>query len=153
MIVDYELPKRKYIGTTSMTATLSFFVANQAMVKEGSLVMDPFVGTGSLLVACAHMGAKVLGGDLDARVLNGKDGKNIATNFVQYNLASKAGLDVVRADMSFYKHTWRMDGLLDAIVGDVPYGHRAGAKKVGREEYKPVPEELYVCNCDVFNNT
>ena len=34
---------------------------------------DPFVGTGSILVAAAHLGAKTLGADIDVRVV--RDGK------------------------------------------------------------------------------
>lgn len=39
-----------------MDATLSMLMANQALVKTGDLVFDPFVGTGSLLVAAAKYG-------------------------------------------------------------------------------------------------
>lgn len=39
-----------------MDPTLSMLMANQALVQAGSLVLDPFVGTGSLLVAAAKCG-------------------------------------------------------------------------------------------------
>jgi len=42
-------------------------------VRRGDLVYDPFVGTGSQLVAAAHLGALTLGADIDVRVL--RDGK------------------------------------------------------------------------------
>lgn len=42
-----------------MDATLSLLMANQALVKPGDLVYDPFVGTGSLLVAAAKFGGNV----------------------------------------------------------------------------------------------
>ncbi len=46
-------------------------------VRRGSFVYDPFVGTGSLLVAAAHMGATTLGADIDVRVVrDGKRGKD-----------------------------------------------------------------------------
>ena len=38
-------------------------------VRPGSLVFDPFVGTGSILVAAAHYGAHTMGADIDARVI------------------------------------------------------------------------------------
>lgn len=41
---------------------------NQGKVRRGSLVMDPFVGTGSILVSAAHRGAVTLGMDIDIRV-------------------------------------------------------------------------------------
>jgi tRNA (guanine10-N2)-methyltransferase len=40
--------------------------------KKGSLVYDPFVGTGSLLVTCAHFGAFPIGSDIDGRQIRGK---------------------------------------------------------------------------------
>ena len=36
-------------------------------------MFDPFVGTGSILVAAAHLGAVTLGADIDIRSL--RDGK------------------------------------------------------------------------------
>lgn len=39
-----------------MDPTLSLLMANQALVKSGDLVFDPFVGSGSLLVAAAKSG-------------------------------------------------------------------------------------------------
>lgn len=42
-------------------------------VKKDDLVYDPFVGTGSILVAAAHLGACTIGADIDMRVV--RDGK------------------------------------------------------------------------------
>jgi tRNA (guanine10-N2)-methyltransferase len=71
LLDDYALNKRKYIGTTSTKAELAFLMANQALVKPGSLVYDPFVGTGSIIISCAVFGALVYGSDIDIRVLKG----------------------------------------------------------------------------------
>lgn len=40
-----------------------------AQVRRGSLVFDPFVGTGSILIAAAARGALTLGADIDMRVI------------------------------------------------------------------------------------
>jgi tRNA (guanine10-N2)-methyltransferase len=45
----YSLKKRKYIGPTSCDARLAFVMNNLARVKPGSMVLDPFMGTGSLV--------------------------------------------------------------------------------------------------------
>lgn len=58
LIHEISLRTRKFIGNTSMDPTLSMLMANQAMVRPGDLVLDPFVGTGSLLVAAAKYGGK-----------------------------------------------------------------------------------------------
>ncbi|KAK4536514.1 hypothetical protein CDCA_CDCA08G2539 [Cyanidium caldarium] len=71
-VAYYALPERPFIGTTSMDAELAFLMANVAGVRAGDVVLDPYVGTGSILVAGAVMGAGVLlGADLDMRVLRG----------------------------------------------------------------------------------
>mmetsp|Transcript_9634 Transcript_9634/g.29210 ORF Transcript_9634/g.29210 Transcript_9634/m.29210 type:complete len:298 (-) Transcript_9634:1730-2623(-) len=86
IVQSYTLKKRKYIGTTSMDAELSFIMANQALLQEGSIVMDPFVGTGSIIVSAAAFGASVIGSDIDINVLRGKDSASISSNFEQYGL-------------------------------------------------------------------
>lgn len=55
-----------------MDAQLSLLMANQAQVKNGSLVLDPFAGTGSLLVAAAQFGGYVYGTDIDYLMLHGR---------------------------------------------------------------------------------
>lgn len=55
-----------------MDPQLSFIMANQALIKKGDVVMDPFVGSGSLLVAAAHFGGYVIGVDIDFLMLHGK---------------------------------------------------------------------------------
>jgi tRNA (guanine10-N2)-methyltransferase len=42
-------------------------------VKKGDFVYDPFVGTGSILVAASHYGAQTFGADIDIRIV--RDGK------------------------------------------------------------------------------
>ncbi len=41
----------------------------QAWARPGTLVWDPYCGTGSILLAAARFGAHVMGGDIDMRVL------------------------------------------------------------------------------------
>lgn len=61
LVAQYDLKKRNYLGTTSMDAELSLVMANMALVRQGSFVLDPFVGTGSFLVSCSHFGAYSIG--------------------------------------------------------------------------------------------
>lgn len=41
-------------------------------VKENSLIYDPFVGSGSLLVGAAHFGGHVMGADLDFNLIHSR---------------------------------------------------------------------------------
>ncbi|KAJ3043779.1 hypothetical protein HDV00_004186 [Rhizophlyctis rosea] len=140
IVNKYDLKKRQYIGITSMDAELSLIMANQALVRSGSFVLDPFVGTGSFLITCAHFGAYTIGSDIDGRQIRGKDGKSIVSNGKQYNVTGRI-VDNLVTDLAH--HPWRADTLFDAIVCDPPYGVRAGAKKIGSNpKVKPPPTAL-----------
>lgn len=65
----YTLSDRRYLGPTSMDTTLAFVMANMGHARKGALCADPFVGTGSNLIAAAALGAHVLGADIDMRVI------------------------------------------------------------------------------------
>eukprot|EP00012_Vannella_robusta_P006073 CAMPEP_0206200604 /NCGR_PEP_ID=MMETSP0166-20121206/10982_1 /ASSEMBLY_ACC=CAM_ASM_000260 /TAXON_ID=95228 /ORGANISM="Vannella robusta, Strain DIVA3 518/3/11/1/6" /LENGTH=192 /DNA_ID=CAMNT_0053618981 /DNA_START=209 /DNA_END=783 /DNA_ORIENTATION=- len=87
-----------------------------------------------------------MGGDLDPRVLRGigKGGKDVMSNFRQYNIMDKCGGLIINDNSKLT--VWRDGELFDAIIGDPPYGVRAGAKKVGKrvkknKEPKPIPED------------
>ncbi len=72
VLPKFSLKDREYLGTTSMDPELCFVSANQALVKPGSLILDPFVGTGSFLIAAGHLGAYCMGSDIDGRQIRGK---------------------------------------------------------------------------------
>ena len=55
-----------------MDAEVAAIMCNLALVKRGSLVLDPCVGTGSILVAAAAAGAHVMGCDIDLFALVGR---------------------------------------------------------------------------------
>lgn len=53
-----SLRYRRYLGPTSLPADLALIMANMGGVSTGSVVLDPFCGTGSILVACSARGAR-----------------------------------------------------------------------------------------------
>lgn len=158
-LVDQQtLKRRAYIGPTSMESEMALLMSNMALVRRGDLVIDPFVGTGSVLVPCATHGAVCYGTDIDIRVLLGTgvgvSGKpvdppvssqgqdaarvNVVSNFKQYGLPLP---ELVRGDNSRSPLVERSAGLFDAVVCDPPYGIRAGARKSGRKRSKKSESE------------
>ncbi|WPG99592.1 Hypothetical protein R9X50_00241000 [Acrodontium crateriforme] len=124
----YNLKKRKYIATTSMDAELSLVTANMALAAPGRIAYDPFTGTGSFPLSCAHFGSAVAGSDLDGRSIRGAPQRNVATNFAQYN-TSHLYLGGFVADVTNSPLVQRR--FLDSIVCDPPYGVREGLKVLG----------------------
>ncbi|RWS10314.1 hypothetical protein B4U79_11872 [Dinothrombium tinctorium] len=151
IIQDLNLKKRKFISNTSLDPKLSLIMANIAKIKEGDLVLDPFVGSGSVLVAAAKFGAFVFGTDIDYLLMYGRSrpsrcgvskrepDETIFSNLQQYSLESKY-LDVIVADASL--PLWRQNIKFDAIVTDPPYGIREASAKIGSERNYKIPPEL-----------
>lgn len=52
----YSLKTRIYLGPTSLDTSLAFMMTNLGHVKQSSIVLDPFVGTASILVSATHHG-------------------------------------------------------------------------------------------------
>lgn len=122
-------------------------MCNLAQVKQYDCVIDPFSGTGSLLIPPTHYGAFVFGCDLDIRVLKGysvgyvktddkkgsiqKEG-NIFTNFDIYQLPRP---QIFRQDIN-HPPIKKQVNFFDAIICDPPYGFRACSKKSGLSDIK-----------------
>lgn len=161
----YDLKKRVFLGPTALDNQLAFLMATIARVR-GGVVLDPYCGTGSILVACAAKGAFCFGADIDWKVLRGKaakenDGavtrrhtpvtpsvfeqtrKTVFSNFRQYSLPLP---EILRLDASrFFDHFNGFDDFFDAIVTDPPYGIRAGARCGGsrpQDSIRKVPADL-----------
>jgi hypothetical protein len=62
----YNVSSRPFIGTTTMDAISSHLTVIAAAIKPNDLVLDPYCGTGSLLIASASQGANIIGSDYDS---------------------------------------------------------------------------------------
>ena len=141
-ITKYTLKKRSYIATTSMDAELSLVTANMALSAPGKLAYDPFMGTGSFPLSCAHFGSTVFGSDLDGRSVRGKKGRDVVGNFKQYN-TSHLYLSGFCADLT--NTPLHVRRYLDAIVCDPPYGVREGLKVLGHFKER-LQQEVILAN-------
>ena len=99
-------------------------MANLSQVQNDHLILDPFVGTGSILLACAQFGGQVVGSDIDFLMVHARTkpsrvgqkkrikGESFKGNFQQYQLSSKL-IDVIVADAS--NSPWNSKLKFDAI--------------------------------------
>ncbi|KAK7603244.1 hypothetical protein V9T40_003243 [Parthenolecanium corni] len=155
-ISDLSLKNRIFIGNTSMDAELSLIMANCAKVTDGDLVYDPFVGSGSLLVAAAYFGGYVFGVDIDYLMIHGRTkptrkqardkprkNESVLANMKQYGLESHY-LDVLVGDSSL--PIWRPELRLDAIITDPPYGIREATEKIGTSKERQ--NSSSICNSE-----
>ncbi|GMT33368.1 hypothetical protein PFISCL1PPCAC_24665, partial [Pristionchus fissidentatus] len=143
---DFNLQDRIYIGNTTMDPELSFIQANISAVKSADVVIDPFCGTGGLLLPAAKFGALVMGSEINYQIAKavgrssragvdkrGAD-ESTAANFEQYGLSHKL-LCILMGDASRHD-MWKDDEFVDVIVSDPPYGIREKGRKIGFKERK-----------------
>lgn len=135
---NYALTRRPVLAPTTTDNELAFIMCNIGKVKKGSIVMDPFVGSGGLLISATVCNAMCIGTDIDIQLLRGhrlsylnknmshtSTKKNIFQNFIHYNLIKPS---IIRSDVSnpvwqFLRRPW-----VDAIITDPPYGNRAAIR-------------------------
>ncbi|EAY03249.1 MGC78809 protein, putative [Trichomonas vaginalis G3] len=143
----YSLKTRKFINKTSMESSVAIHACVQGLAGPGKIVYDPFVGSGSLLIAAASLGAYALGSDYDMKSMTQqgpekKDGVSIPDNFKQYGLLDRF-LGIFRLD--FLSDNLRYDKMpkLDAIVTDPPYGIREKQRSDAPSPLLPLLLRLY----------
>ncbi|GAB5356425.1 hypothetical protein AAMO2058_000288700 [Amorphochlora amoebiformis] len=115
-----NLTTRRFTGPTCMDTPLAFVMCNLAKVGKGDFVFDPFVGTGSILLAAAEFGAYTFGMDASASTIGHYTSPtpSLLSNFRDYSLPTPMG--IIRG--SIHSPPFRSGNLFDAIICDPPYG-------------------------------
>ena len=102
--------KRPFFHPGCMSPKLARCMANLARVKEGDVVLDPFCGTGGILIEAGLIGCKVIGCDIDWKMKKGT-----ATNLEYAGITDYKTHVVDVRELEMYEE-------VDAVVTDPPYG-------------------------------
>jgi tRNA (guanine10-N2)-dimethyltransferase len=113
--------KRPFFYPGSMSPKLARCMVNLTGVKEGDLVLDPFCGTGGILIEAGIMRARVVGVDIDERMVEGTI-KNLKHCGVK-------NYEVFKEDARKIELPYKVN----AVATDPPYGISAST---GGEESK-----------------
>ncbi|MDP3564941.1 MAG: methyltransferase domain-containing protein, partial [Methanoregula sp.] len=104
--------KRDFFHPGVMMPRMARTLTNIAGVQEGDRVLDPFCGTGGILIEAEMLGATAIGSDFDPLMVRGS----------RQNVESSLMLaDATR--LPFQDHS------IDAVVTDLPYGQSVCIKK------------------------
>jgi len=104
--------RRPFFHPTAMPAKLARVMVNLAQPRMGDLVLDPFCGTGGMLVEAGLIGCRVLGFDAKPHMLRGG-----LKNLLHYGI----NLEGVAIADARYPPVAKVD----CIVTDPPYGRSA----------------------------
>jgi tRNA (guanine10-N2)-dimethyltransferase len=110
---DRKVKNRPYFSPISLHPRLARALVNLSRIKEGQTLLDPFCGTGGVLMEAACVGARTIGSDIDRRMVRGAE-----ENLSSFNIES----ELFGADIGLVK-----DRVVevDAIATDPPYGKAA----------------------------
>jgi tRNA (guanine10-N2)-dimethyltransferase len=118
-----------------MPAKLARCMVNLAKPKIGELVFDPFCGTGSMLIEAALIGCRVVGLDVQKRMVKGT-----LKNMTYFNIKPES---LIVADA----RTTPIEKV-DCVVTDPPYGKSATTLK---RTTKQIVEEALMAVSDMLS--
>jgi tRNA G10 N-methylase Trm11 len=146
-LTQLALPRRAFLSTSTLPAERALLLCNLALARaprEGATVLDPYCGSGGVLLAAAALGARTVGSDLDWRMVSdnrwpiripaspgrperGVERVRMRDNFVEAGLPEPEALltlDVGAEDAAARLLQANGGRRYDALVCDPPYGRR-----------------------------
>jgi len=102
--------KRPFFYPGSMSPKLARCMVNLTGINKGDILLDPFCGTGGILIEAGIMGARVVGADIDERMVEGT--KN------NLDFCGVNNHEIFRQDARKIELPYKVN----AIATDPPYG-------------------------------
>ncbi len=102
--------KRPFFYPGSMSPKLARCMVNLTRIHRGETLLDPFCGTGGILIEAGIVGARVIGTDIDYKMVNGTRENLQHCNINNYNVFQEDARNL------------ELPVAVDAIVTDPPYG-------------------------------
>jgi len=101
---------RPFFSPISLHPRIARALVNLTGIKEGEKLLDPFCGTGGLLLEAGLIGAQIFGSDLDEKMVEG-----CKKTLEYYGIGSYT---IFQADVEEIGKIGKVDG----VVSDFPYG-------------------------------
>ncbi len=132
--VERRPKKKPFFHPSAMQAKLARCMVNLAKPKAEELLLDPFCGTGSMLIEAALIGCRVLGLDIQRRMVKGT-----LQNLAYFNIKSEGAITADARNLPITK--------VDCVVTDPPYGRSATTLK---RTTKQIVEEVLLSVHDML---
>ncbi|RLF29901.1 MAG: hypothetical protein DRN08_02565 [Thermoplasmata archaeon] len=114
---ERKVQYRPFFSPISLHPRLARTLVNLSMIKRDEILLDPFCGTGGILIEAGLIGAETIGGDIDDRMIEG-----CRQNLDHYRLRDYRLFCCDIGDIIKYV------GQVDAVVTDLPYGKSTTTK-------------------------
>jgi len=103
---------RPFFSPISMHPLLARLLVNISQVSTNGYLIDPFCGTGGILIEAALMGINIFGADIEKKMITGTK-KNLSS----FGLKAHQLINTDIGNLSEH-----IDRKMDAVVTDLPYG-------------------------------
>tara|TARA_A100001037_G_scaffold306798_1_gene355706 strand:+ start:4962 stop:6143 length:1182 start_codon:yes stop_codon:yes gene_type:complete len=114
-------PKRPFFKPISLDPRLARSMANIACPKGGKL-LDPFCGTGGILLEAAEVGLEVYGSDADSRMV---EGSRDNLEWAEKTQGMSSNAKVKRCSATALNEHWKEIAPFDGFAFDPPYGRNS----------------------------
>ncbi|WP_458453722.1 TIGR01177 family methyltransferase [Methanobrevibacter sp.] len=134
--------KRPFFYPGSMNPKLARCMVNLSRIKAGELLLDPFCGTGGILIEAGLIGCKLVGSDIYWKMKNGT-----AINLDYYGITDYRTFNLDVRELKMYEK-------VASVVTDPPYGISTSTGDVDGEEifkeffyaiYDNMKDDAYLC--------
>ena len=134
--------KRPFFYPGSMNPKLARCMVNLSRIKEGELLLDPFCGTGGILIEAGLIGCKLVGSDIYWKMQNGT-----AINLDYYGITDYRTFHLDVRELKMYEK-------VASVVTDPPYGISTSTGDVDGDDiikeffhsiYDNMKDDAYLC--------
>ena len=139
---DSKPHKSPFFYPGSMNPKLARCMVNLSRIREGELLLDPFCGTGGILIEAGLIGCKLVGSDIYWKMQNGT-----AINLDYYGITDYRTFHLDVRELKMYEK-------VASVVTDPPYGISTSTGDVDGEEifneyynaiYDNMKDDAYLC--------
>ena len=139
---DSKPHKRPFFYPGSMSPKLARCMVNLSRVTEGQLLLDPFCGTGGILIEAGLIGCKVVGSDIYWKMKNGT-----AINLDYYGITDYRTFNLDVRELKMYEK-------VASVVTDPPYGISTSTGDIEGDDifkeffysiYDNMADDAYLC--------
>jgi len=115
---ERKVQNRPFFSPISLHPRVARGLVNISCVKKDELLLDPFCGTGGIILEAGSIGVRVVGSDIEEKMVKGCKQTLEAYGIKNFDLFC---IDVGDID-SYFK-------AVDAVVTDLPYGRSTTTKR------------------------
>lgn len=113
---------RPYFSPISLHPKIARVMVNLSSIKNNEILLDPFCGTGGILIEAGLIGAGIIGSDIEKKMIEG-----CKKNLDYYKIKN---FKLYHSDVGEISN---VIGKVDAVVTDLPYGKSTTTK--GEEKH------------------